>query len=46
MCKDSNKTEWLYVVKSGSCKVIKELRMPSKPSLTPRKSMGQLLLLK
>jgi hypothetical protein len=40
MCKDSNKNEWLYVVKSGSCKVIKELRMPTKPNLQTRSSMN------
>ncbi len=26
MCRDSNKSEWVYVIKSGSCRVLKSLK--------------------
>ena len=30
MCKDSNKNDWIYVIKNGSCKVLKGLEPPEK----------------
>ena len=30
MCRDSNKTDWLYVVKSGACRVLKRLDVVNK----------------
>lgn len=32
LCKDSNITEWLYVIKSGSCRVLKDL-VDTKPNV-------------
>ena len=30
MCKESNKNEWVYVVKQGECKVLKNIKPPKK----------------
>lgn len=40
MCKDSNKNDWLYILKNGSCKVIKALEPPVKPVLKPKQSLN------
>ena len=36
MCKDSNEDEWIYVVHTGSCRVIKVLKQV-RPKLKTRK---------
>jgi hypothetical protein len=36
MCKDSNEDEWIYVVRTGSCRVIKALTQVT-PKLKTRK---------
>nr|XP_054755092.1 uncharacterized protein LOC129261082 [Lytechinus pictus] len=38
VCLNSNKTEWIYVVKSGACQVLKELKEPI--TTTPCKTKG------
>ena len=32
MCRDSNKSDWVYVIKTGSCRVLKKL-VSTKPNL-------------
>ncbi|KAH3834909.1 cyclic nucleotide-binding domain-containing protein 2-like isoform X3 [Dreissena polymorpha] len=32
LCKDSNDTEWIYVIKSGTCRVLKDL-LDTKPNI-------------
>ena len=32
LCKDSNHSEWIYVIKSGTCKVLKDL-IETKPNI-------------
>ncbi|XP_050416967.1 cyclic nucleotide-binding domain-containing protein 2 isoform X2 [Patella vulgata] len=34
LCKDSNKSDWIFVVKTGSCRVLKSLKS-TKPNLPP-----------
>ena len=36
MCKDSNEDEWIYVIRTGSCRVIKALTQVT-PKLRTRK---------
>lgn len=36
MCKDSNEDEWIYVIRTGSCRVIKALTQVT-PKLKTRK---------
>ena len=40
MCKDSNKSDWIYIVKNGSCKVLKGLEPPSKPVFSVKQSFN------
>jgi hypothetical protein len=40
MCKDSNKNDWIYVVKNGSCRVLKALEPPSKPIFHVKQSLN------
>ncbi|XP_038055388.1 cyclic nucleotide-binding domain-containing protein 2-like [Patiria miniata] len=30
ICKDSNKSDWIYVVKTGTCRVLKKLKAPKR----------------
>eukprot|EP00057_Strongylocentrotus_purpuratus_P009719 XP_011664193.1 PREDICTED: uncharacterized protein LOC582848 isoform X1 [Strongylocentrotus purpuratus] len=39
VCLDSNKTEWIFVIKTGACQVLKELKEPT--TSTPRKKKGK-----
>ena len=32
MCKDSNKADWIYIIKTGSCQVLKRL-LATKPNI-------------
>jgi len=32
MCRDSNKADWIYVIKTGTCKVLKKL-LATKPNI-------------
>ncbi|KAK6172958.1 hypothetical protein SNE40_016508 [Patella caerulea] len=34
LCKDSNKSDWIFVIKTGSCRVLKSLKS-TKPNLPP-----------
>jgi hypothetical protein len=35
MCKDSNSSDWLYIVKNGSCRILKTLKAPKKTPYRP-----------
>lgn len=43
MCKDSNKNDWIYVVKNGSCKVLKALEPPERPTFNAPKQSFNLI---
>ncbi|XP_071510911.1 uncharacterized protein [Diadema antillarum] len=36
VCRNSNQSEWIYVIKSGACDVLKQLKEPRIQSPTPR----------
>ena len=49
MCKDSNKNDWIYFVKQGSCRIIKDIKIIkknisvlNKPLEIPQKYLGLL----
>jgi hypothetical protein len=30
MCRDSNTSDWIYIIKNGSCRVLKSLKVPTR----------------
>ena len=42
MCKDSNEDEWIYIIRTGSCRVIKALTQVTPKLKTREKSTSYL----
>ena len=49
MCKDSNANEWIYFIKQGSCRIIKDIKIAkqnitllNKPMDIPQKYLGRI----